>query len=323
MKAIVYHRYGSPAVLEVREVEQPRPAPDEALVRVRAASVNPYEWHAMTGTPYVLRMQGGWRTPKSERLGADFAGTVEAVGEKVTRLQPGDDVFGIKAGAYAEFVCVREDGAVAPKPANLTFAEAAAVPIAATTALQGLRDQGGIRSGQRVLVNGASGGVGTFGVQLAKSFGAEVTGVCSTDKVELARSLGADHVIDYTREDFTGADRGYDLLLDIAGNRSWSDLRRVLEPEATLVFVGGPKKNRLIGPFGHIVAVRLAALRSGRKVTTFLANVNQAELAVLSELLEAGAVTPVIDRRYELREATDAFGYLEEGHARGKIVLTV
>jgi NADPH:quinone reductase-like Zn-dependent oxidoreductase len=323
VRAIVYHRYGSPDVLEFREVEQPTPAADEALVRVQAASVNPYEWHAMTGTPYLLRMQGGLRTPKSERLGTDFAGTVEAVGENVKRFQPGDDVFGIKSGAYAEYVCVREEGAVAPKPANLSFEEAAAVPIAATTALQGLRDEGGIRSGRRVLINGASGGVGTFAVQLAKSFGTEVTGVCSTDKVERARSLGADHVIDYTREDFTRADRGYDLLLDIAGNRSWSDLRRVLEPEATLVFVGGPKRNRLIGPFGHIVTVRLAALRSGRKVTTFLADVNQADLAVLSELLEAGTVTPVIDRRYELGEAADAFRYLEEGHTRGKIILTI
>jgi NADPH:quinone reductase-like Zn-dependent oxidoreductase len=323
VRAIVYQRYGLPDVLELREVEQPTPAADEALVRVHAASVNPVEWHTMTGAPYLVRLGGGLRAPKAERLGADFAGTVEAVGQNVTRFRPGDELFGIKGGALAEYVCVREDGAVAPKPANLSFEEAAAVPIAATTALQGLRDKGRVRSGGRVLINGASGGVGTFAVQLAKWFGADVTGVCSTDKVELARSLGADRVIDYTREDFTRGERRYDLLLDIAGNRSWPDLRRVLEPHATLVFVGGPKTNRLIGPMGHVIGVRLAAVRSGRKVTFFLADVNQAGLTLLSELLENGTVKPVIDRRYELGEAAEALRYLGEGHARGKIVVTV
>lgn len=323
MKAIVYHRYGSPAVLELREVEKPVPGDDEALVRVRAASVNPFEWHWMTGRPYLVRLEGGLRRPKTGRLGSDFAGTVEAVGPGIERFRPGDELFGIKGGALAEYVCVRADGPVVPKPANLTFEQAAAVPIAATTALQGLRDKGGIRPGRHVLINGASGGVGTFAVQIAKALGAEVTGVCSTGKVDLVSSLGADHVVDYTRDDFTRDDRRYDVLLDVAGNRSWPDYRRVLEPEATLVQVGGPKSNRLVGPFGHMLRVRLGALRSGRQVTFFLANVNRADLVALGELLESSKVTPVIDRRYELSETAAALAYLGEGHALGKVVVSV
>jgi NADPH:quinone reductase-like Zn-dependent oxidoreductase len=292
-------------------------------VRVRAVSVNPADWYGMTGTPYVARTQFGLLKPKSTRLGTDFAGTVEAVGRDVTQFRPGDEVFGGRDGAFAEYVCVRAERGVVPKPANVTFEQAAAVPVAALTALQGLRDRGQLQPGHRVLVNGASGGVGTFAVQIAKALGAEVTGVCSTRNVELVRSLGADHVIDYTRADFTQSDQRYDLLFDVAGSRSWSECRRVLTPGTTLVMVGAPKGNRLIGPLSHIVAVRLAALRSSQKVVFFVAQVNRADLLVLRELLEAGKVTPIIDRRYALSEIADALRYLGEGHAQGKVVITV
>jgi NADPH:quinone reductase-like Zn-dependent oxidoreductase len=321
MKAIVRDTYGSPDDLELREIDTPDLTDDGVLVRVRAASINPADWYGLTGRPYVGRTQQGLLKPKQRVLGVDFAGTVEAVGREVTELRPGDEVFGGRSGALAEYVCVRN--AVALKPANLTFEQAAAVPVAAITALQGLRDKGQIQPGQKVLINGASGGVGTFAVQIAKALGAEVTGVCSTRNVDLVRSLGADHVIDYTREDFTRSDRRYDLMLDIAGSRSWSECRRVLDPQATLVVVGAPKGNALIGPLSHIVKVRLAALPSSQKVVFFIAKLNRADLAVLRELLEAGKVTPVIDRRYELSEIADAFRYLGEGHAQGKIGITV
>jgi len=323
MRAIVRDTYGSPDVLELQEIEKPDVTDDEVLVRVRAASVNPLDWHSLTGTPYLVRMEGGLRKPKSNRLGVDFAGTVEAVGKEVTQFRPGDEVFGGRSGAFAEYVCVPEDRAVVLKPANVTFEEAAAVPVAALTALQGLRDKGQLQPGQKVLINGASGGVGTFAVQIAKSFGAEVTGVCSTRNVDPVRSIGADHVIDYTREAFTRSDRRHDLMLDVAGSRSWSECRRVLNPQATLVIVGGPKTNRLIGPLGHVVKVRLAALRSSRKVVFFIAKFNKADMVVLRELLEAGEVTPVIDRRYALSEIADALRYMGEGHAQGKNVITV
>jgi NADPH:quinone reductase-like Zn-dependent oxidoreductase len=323
MKAAIRDRYGSPDVVELREIDRPAAADDEVLVRVRAASVNPADWYGMTGTPYVGRMQFGVLKPKSTGLGVDFAGTVEAVGKDVTQFRPGDEVFGGRSGAFADYVCVREDRAVVPKPANLTFEQAAAVPVAALTALQGLRDKGQIQPGQKVLINGASGGVGTFAVQIAKALGAEVTGVCSTKNVDLVRSIGADHVIDYTQEDFTRSDRRYDLMLDVAGSRSWSECRRVLNPQATLVIVGAPKGNRLIGPLSHIVKVRLAALRSSQKAVFFIAKFNKPDMAVLRELLEAGKVTPVIDRRYELSEIADALRYMGEGHAQGKIVITM
>lgn len=323
MKAIIHDRYGSPDVLELREVEQPGITEDGVLVRVRAASVNPVDWYGMTGRPTVARVMGGLLKPKDNRIGVDFAGTVEAVGGAVTRFSPGDEVFGRGDGAWAEYVCVAEDGPIVQKPANTPFEEAAAVPVAGLTALQGLRDAGQTQPGQRVLINGASGGVGTYAVQIAKSLGAEVTGVCSAGNVDLVRSLGADHVIDYTSEDFTRSERRYDLMLDIAGSRSWSQCRRVLDPQATLVIVGAPKGTRLLGPLGHILAVRLAALGSSRKVTFFVAKLNSADLTVLCELLESGKVKPVLDRRYELSEAADAVRYLAEGHARGKIVLTV
>jgi NADPH:quinone reductase-like Zn-dependent oxidoreductase len=323
MKAIVRKTYGSPDVLELQEIEKPDVADDEVLVRVRATSVNPADWYILMGMPYAGRAAMGLRKPKSDRLGADFAGTVEAVGRDVTQFQVGDEVFGGKNGAFAEYVCVREDRAVAPKPANVTFEEAAAVPIAAITALQGLRDKGQIQPGHKVLINGGSGGVGTFAVQIAKTFGAEVTGVCSTTNVDLVRSLGADHVIDYTHEDFTRSDQRYDLMLDVAGSRSWSECRRVLKPQAILVIVGAPKGNRLMGPLSHIVTVRLASLRSSQKAVFFVAKLTKEDLNVLRELLEAGKVTPAIDRRYELSETADALRYLGEGHAQAKIVVTV
>jgi NADPH:quinone reductase-like Zn-dependent oxidoreductase len=321
MKAIVRTTFGSPDVLELQEIEKPGLADDGMLVRVRAASVNPADWYSLMGRPLFARTLMGLLKPKEQVLGVDFAGTLEAVGPDVTEFRPGDEVFGARNGAFAEYVCVRN--AVAPKPANLTFEEAAAVPVAAISALQGLRDKGQIQAGQKVLINGASGGVGTFAVQIAKSFGAEVTGVCSTRNVDLVRSLGADHVIDYTHEDFTRSDRRYDLMLDVAGSRSWSECKRVLNAHAILVVVGAPKGNRLIGPLSHIIRLRLAALRSSQKVVFFLAKMNKADMMVLRELLEGGKVTPVIDRRYELSEIADAFRYLGEGHAQGKIVITV
>lgn len=322
MKAIVYYKYGSPDVLELQEIDKPLAQDDEVLVRVRASSVNPAEWHAMTGL-FIARPELGLLKPKNTRLGADFAGVVEAVGGNVKRFRAGDEVFGGRTGAFAEYVCIGEDRAVVLKPANLTFEQAAVVPTAAVTALQGLRDHGQIRPGQKVLINGASGGVGTFAVQIAKAFGAEVTGVCSTGNVDLVRSLGADHVVDYIQEDFTRSGQRYDLLLDIAGSRSWSEYKRVLTPEAILVIVGGPKTNRWIGPLSHVIKIRLASLRASQKVVFFVANFNREDFAVLKELLEAGKITPVIDRTYPLSETAGAMRYLGTGHARAKVVITV
>jgi NADPH:quinone reductase-like Zn-dependent oxidoreductase len=323
MKAVVRNRFGSPDVLELQDIDKPEVTDDGVLVRVRAASVNPADWYGVSGTPLVARMEMGLLKPKSNRLGIDFAGTVEAVGRDVTQFQPGDEVFGGRNGAFAEYVCVSADRAVALKPANLTFEQAAAVPVAALTALQGLRDKGQLQPGQKVLINGASGGVGTFAVQIAKALGAEVTGVCSTRNVELVRSLGADHVVEYSQEDFTRTDQRYDLMLDIAGSKSWSACRRVLKPQATLVMVGAPKGNRLMGPLSHIVKVRLASLRSKRKAVFFIAKLTKEDMTAMRELLEAGKVTPAIDRCYELSEIAEAFRYMGEGHARAKVVVTV
>lgn len=321
MRAAVRERFGSPDAVELREIDPPVPAEDELLVRVLAASINPAEWYSVAGRPWVARVEMGWFRPKSSRLGHDFAGTVEAVGGGVTGFRPGDEVFGGRRGALAEYVCVRK--AVALKPSNATFEQAAAVPTAGLTALQGLRDHGGVEQGHRVLINGASGGVGTFAVQVAKALGAEVTAVCSTGKVDLVRSLGADHIVDYTREDFTVSDRRCDVLLDVAGSRSWSAYKRVLDPNGALVIVGAPKGSRLLGPLSHIVRVRSAALPSRRRVVFFVTKPNNADLEALGELIEAGRVTPVIDRRYELSEITNALRYLEEGHSPGKIVITM
>ncbi len=321
MKAVVHTRYGSPDVLELREVEKPDVADDDVLVRVRAASVNPADWYGITGRPWLARPMMGLRKPKSPDVAADFAGTVEAVGRDVMQVRPGDEVFG-RSGTFAEYVCVPEDRIV-QKPAAVTFEQAAAVPLAAVTALQALRDKGRVEPGHKVLVNGASGGVGTFAVQIAKALGAEVTAVCSTRNVDLVRSLGADHVIDYTREDFTRADQRYDLLLDIAGSRSWREVRRVLHPQATLVIIGAAKGTRLLGPLTHMAMVKLASVRSSRKVVFFVAKIVKADLEVVRELLESRQVTPVVERRYELSETADAFRHLGEGHAQGKLVIAM
>ena len=322
MKAIVHYKYGSPDVLELREIDKPVPTDDEVLVRVHASSVNPVEWYGMTGL-LLARPSSGWLEPKDPRLGTDYSGVVEKVGRNVKDFQPGDEVYGGKHGAYAEYVCVRD--AVAPKPENVTFQQAAAIPIAGVTALQGLRDHGKIQPGQKVLINGASGGVGTFAVQIAKSFGAEVTGVCSTRNVDMVRSIGADQVIDYTKEDFTERAQRYDVILDNVGNRSLLDIRRVLNPEGKYVLIGGggPDAGPWIGPFiGPIKALVLSKFVS-QDMGMFLADLNQEDLTVLSDLMQAGKVTPVIDRRYKLSEVAEAIRYLEEGHARGKVVINL
>jgi NADPH:quinone reductase-like Zn-dependent oxidoreductase len=320
MKTIVRRAYGSPAALELEETETPEPGDDGVVVRLHAASLNRVDWYHLTGTPYVGRPVMGLRRPKSRFFGTDFAGTVEAVGQDVAQFRPGDEVFG-RSSKFAEVVCA--DRAVALKPANLSFEEAAAVPLAALTALQGLRDQGQLQPGQKVLINGASGGVGTFAVQIAKALGAEVTAVCSARNVDLVRSLGADRVVDYTREDFTRSDERYDLMFDNAGSRSWSACTRVLAPKATVVLVGGPKTSRVLGPLGHVIAMKLAAKLGSRRAVFFMADLNQPDLEVLRELIEAGQVRPVIERRYAFGEAADALRYLGEGHAQGKLVIAV
>lgn len=322
MRAYVRDRYGSPDVLELREVERPALEDDGVLVRVRAVSVNPADWYSVTGNPLPARVMGGLRRPKSELIGVDFAGVVEEVGEDFEGLEPGDEVFGGRNGAFAEYVFVKN--AVARKPPNLTFEEAAGVPIAGITALQGLRDHGRLQPGQKVLVNGASGGVGTFAVQVAKALGAEVTAVCSPRNVETARSLGADEVVDYTQEDFTRGGRRYDLLFDVAGSRSWSECKRVLTRDATVVVAGvGGVKSGWIGPLRHIVRMRVRALGSSQRCVFFIAKLTREDMEVMRELLASGQVKPVIDRQYELGQLPDALSYLGEGHARGKIVVTV
>ena len=327
MKAIRFHSYGPPEVLELQEVDMPVVGDDDVLVRVRAASVNPLDWHFMRGEPYMVRMLAGLSRPKASarRLGADMAGSVEAVGKNVTDFQPGDEVFGglDERGTLAEYVSLRQDGALLKKPASLTFEQAASVPVAAFTALQALRDKGRLQAGQRVLINGASGGVGTFAVQIAKAFGAEVTGVCSTHNVATAAAIGADRVIDYTREDFTHTDRRYDLLVDIAGSKTLSQTRRLLGKKGALVAVGGPNKGRLIGPLSRSLRMALMSPAVSQRMVFFLAKQNKEDLAVLGELIDAGKVTPVIDRTYPLSEAAEAMRYLEQGHAKGKVVVTM
>jgi NADPH:quinone reductase-like Zn-dependent oxidoreductase len=320
MKAIVHDRYG-PDALELRQVDKPVIEDDQVLVRVHASSVNPAEWYRVHG-PFFVRVSGGLRKPKSPAIGADLAGRVEVVGRDVKDFQPGDEVFGTSGGSWAEYAPAREPRLV-PKPANVSFEEAAAVPVAGLTALQALRDHGRIQPGQRVLINGASGGVGTFAVQLAKSFGAEVTAVCSTRNVDTVGSLGADRVCDYTQEDFTRSGERYDLMLDIAGSRSFSEFRRVLTPEATIVMVGAPMSNKGLGPLKHLIGTRVTSIGRSQKVINFVAKIGKEDLAFMSELLEAGTVKPVIDRRYELSQVRDALRYLGERHARGKVVLTV
>jgi NADPH:quinone reductase-like Zn-dependent oxidoreductase len=327
MKAIRFDAYGSPDVLQLQDVDMPAIGTDDVLVRVRAASVNPLDWHFMRGKPYIARLQAGLVRPKASarRLGADMAGSVEAVGGNVTRFAPGDEVFGGLAslGTLAEYISAPQDGVVLHKPASLTFEQAAAVPVAGFTALQALRDKGRLQSGQKVLVNGAAGGVGTFAVQIAKALGAEVTGVCSTANVELVGSIGADHVIDYTKADYTSSGQRYDLLVDIAGNRTLAECRRVLTPAGVMVGVGAPDKGRWIGPAARAVKMMLLSPAVSQRLVVFLAQQRRDDLAVLRDLLEAGKVTPVIDRAYPLSAAADAIAYLEKGHARGKVVITV
>jgi NADPH:quinone reductase-like Zn-dependent oxidoreductase len=320
MKAIVQHNYGAPeAVLELQDIDQPVVGDDEVLVRARAASVNPADWHLMRGSPYFVRLAGyGLRRPKNPVPGSDVAGVVDAVGKNVTRLRPGDEVFGWCRGAYAEYACAAEDHFV-PKPANITFEQAAAVPLAATTALQGLRDKGQLRKGQAVLVIGASGGVGTFAVQIAKALGTEVTGVCSTRNVEMVRSIGADHVIDYTREDFIRGEQRYDLIFQLAGTRPPSECRRALTRRGTLVLSSGD--GRLSG-IGRIVTAMVSSPFVSQRLVTWVATLNNADLLALGGLIEAGKVTPVIDRTYALSETPAAIRYLEEGHTRGKVIIT-
>jgi NADPH:quinone reductase-like Zn-dependent oxidoreductase len=324
MKAIVRREYGSPDVLDVEEIDVPVVEDGELLVRVDAVSMNPVDWHTLVGWPYLVRLQGGLRQPKDPQLGVDYAGTVVEVGKAVTEFRPGDEVFGCRNGAFADLVRAREERAIVAKPENVTFEAAAAVGVAGLTALQGLRDKGHVQPGQKVLVNGASGGVGTYAVQIAKALGAEVTGVCSTRNVETVRALGADAVVDYTQDDFTRQGRRYDLVLDIAGGRSWSEVERVLEPDATLVQVGGPKRNRFTGiSIRSIVRPRLGAAFGSRDVTMFIAKTNKEDLTFLRDLLEAGKLTSSIDRRYEgLTQVPDALAYLGQGHARGKVVVT-
>src|ERR1700687_6135497 len=300
MKAIVYRCYGSPDVLRFEDIEKPTAADDQALVRVHAASVNPLDWHYMRGTPYLVRTDSGLGKPTDPRLGVDFAGTVEAVGRNFKRLKPGDEVFGGRDGAFAEYVTVREERAVVLKPANVTFEQAASVPIAGITALQALRDKGRIQPGQKVLINGASGGVGTFAVQIAKSFGADVTGVCSTRNVAMVRSIGANQVIDYTREDFTKSEQRYDLILDNVGNHSLLAIRRVLKPKGKYVLIGGggPNDGRWIGPMANPIRAYVLSRFVSQDMGTFYASLNKADLTTLSDLMQAGKVKPVIDRRY-------------------------
>jgi NADPH:quinone reductase-like Zn-dependent oxidoreductase len=321
MRAIFYREYGSPDVLQLGEIEQPTAADHEVLIKVRAASANPLDWHFMRGTPYPVRLVSGLRNPKDTRRGVDVAGRVEAAGRNVTQFRSGDEVFGTCRGAFAEYACAPES-ALVTKPPNMTFEQAAAVPIAALTALQALRDKGRIQRGQSVLINGAAGGVGTFAVQIGKSFGAEVSGVCSTRNVEMVRSIGADRVIDYTREDFTKSGERFDLIVDCVGNHSVAACRRVLNPKGIYVPVGAESGRWMIGALASSLATMvLSWFVSQTLVPFFLTKANQADLATLRELMETGKITPVIDRRYALSEVPEAMRYLEAGHARGKVVI--
>jgi NADPH:quinone reductase-like Zn-dependent oxidoreductase len=320
MKAILFTKYGSPDVLQVTEVEKPTPKDHQVLVRVHAASANPLDWHHMRGTPFLVRLGDGFLKPKDPKLGADVAGVVEAIGSNVTEFKPGDEVFGVCSGSFAEYA-VAAESKLALKPANLSFEAAAAVPVAAFTALQGLRDKGQIRAGEKVLINGASGGVGTFAVQIAKSFGAEVTGVCSTPKLDMVRSIGADHVVDYTREDFTRNGRHYDLIYDAVGNRSVFDYMRALSPQGKCVIAGFTGLPRL---FEHMILGRRMSKPEGKQIVgQGMAATPKTDLLIIKELLEAGTVVPVIDKCYPLDKTAEAVRYLERGHARGKVVITM
>ncbi|HWW83274.1 MAG TPA: NAD(P)-dependent alcohol dehydrogenase [Vicinamibacterales bacterium] len=321
MKAIVFHQYGAPDVLKYEEVDKPVPGDDQILLRVHAASVNPLDWHGMRGKPYIMRVASGLRQPKANRLGTDVAGQVEAAGRNVTRFKPGDSVFGVCRGAFSEYACARES-ALTLKPDHVTFEQAAAVPVAAFTALQGLRDKGRLQSGQKVLINGAAGGVGTFAVQIARSLGAEVTGVCSTRNVDLVGSIGADSVIDYSKEDFTTSQQRFDVIFDCMGNHSLLACRRLLTPTGTYVAVGGPN-GPLMGPLAFWMRVLVFSRFVSQTMLMFIANPNRKDLAYMGELVETGKVSPVIERRYGLAEVPEAIRHLERGHARGKVIIAV
>jgi len=325
MKAIVQDAYGSADVLELRDIDQPVPKDDEVLVQVHAAGLHRGDWHVMTGLPYLIRIVVpalGLRKPKVPVRGMDVAGRVAAVGKDVTRFRPGDAVFGWCDGSFAEYACAPEDN-LAPKPANLSFEQAAAVPISGFAALQGLRDQGQVQPGQQVLIIGAAGGVGSFAVQLAKAFGAEVTGVCSTTQADLVRSLGADDVIDYTRDDITDGTRHWDLILDTAGRRTLSQLRRALTPRGTLVIVGGEGAGRWLGGFDRNLRAPVLSRFVSQRLRMLASKERQGDLQTLRELIEAGKLTPIIGRTYPLREVPEAIRHLEAGHTRGKLVITV
>lgn len=323
MQAIVRHRYGSPAVLRLEEIERPSPAPGQVLIRVRAAALNAYDWHIMRGAPLIARMGQGFRRPKDRRLGMDLAGEVVAVGAEVTSVRPGEAVFGGAPGAFAEYA-IASAARVAPKPQGLSFEQAAAVGMAGRTALQGLRDHGRLAPGQRVLINGAGGGVGTFAVQLAKALGGEVTAVCGTHNVELVRSLGADRVIDYTREDFTRGMQRFDLILDVAASRSLAACARVLAPDGTLVVIGAAGSGRSFAPIAmRMLGAKLRSRFGHHRMSMFMATSAREDLITLSTLIGSGAVTPVIDRAFTLRDTPAAMRYLEQGHARGKVVITM
>jgi NADPH:quinone reductase-like Zn-dependent oxidoreductase len=323
MKAIVARCYGPPQVLEVEETAKPVPADDELLIKVHAAALNPVDWHFMRGEPYFMRLSAGLGAPQDTGVGVDFAGTVEEVGKNVTRFKPGDEVFGGRGGSLAEYIVIREDKAVVLKPANVTFEQAGSVGVAAITALQGLRDKGRLKPGQKVLINGASGGVGTFAVQIAKSLGAEVTGVCSTRNVDLVRSLGADHVVDYTQADFTESTQQYDVIFDNVSTQSVSRMRKVMKPNGILVIVGGTSKDPWIGPLGGAIKAAFVAPFVDQQLGMFVSNLNQADLQLLSDLMRDGKVTPVIDKRYTFDQTREAMAYLEAGRARAKVVVTV
>ena len=315
MKAIVQDTFGSPDVLRLEEVDPPVVDADGVLVRVRAASVNPADWHAMRGSPWFARPMFGLLKPRQRTPGVDLAGVVETVGENVTHFRPGDEIFGARSGSLAELVCGGKN--FVPKPAALSFEQAGSIAIAGCTALQALRDKGRLQPGQRVLVNGAAGGVGTFAVQIAKAMGAHVTGVCSTRNVELVRSLGADAVVDYTTDDFARSGGRYDVIVDLVGNRSTADLRRALMPKGTAVLIGGS------GKLHELLAPLVVGRFGSQRLVTFVAKINKDDLTALGELAEAGTLTPVIDRTYPLEEAAEAIRYLETGHARGKVVVTM
>ncbi len=322
MKAIVYHRYGSPDVLELQEIEKPIPGDDDVLVKIRTAAVNPYDWHFMRGEPYFMRMMAGLRVPKRNRLGVDYAGVVEAVGRNVTQFQPGDEVYGMQDGAYAEYLTTPQTQA-ATKPTNLTFEEAAAVPLAGLTALQGLRDSGELQPGQRVLIIGASGGVGAFAVQIAKAMGAHVTGLCSTKNLELVRSLGADDMIDYTQEDFTQRTPKFDLIFQLGGMDSPARCRRALAPAGKLVLSSGDSNGRWIGPLNRIIQASILNPFVSQQMIVLNARRSQADLDYLTSLLEAGQVKVTIDRTHRLDQVAEAIRYVEKGHTRGKVVIGI